>query len=149
MKNSLIAVFILTITLMTSTAFAENTKKVLLTCSEKWSSFEIAQQGDKYLIERTVVLDRVKGNPFVSGSITTESQGVIEALSHIKTKDSLTLNLAEGLSLTFKLGMDPQEDTVHVKFSSNAENVDIQTAAILGIKENELAFYSIEACEIK
>lgn len=149
MKNSLITIFILTIAIMTNNTFAETPKKVLLTCSEKWSSFEVSQQSDQYLIERIVVLDRVKGNPFVSGSITTESQGKIEALSYSKTKDSLTLNLAEGLSLTFKLGMDPQEDTVHVKFSSNAENVDIQMAAILGIKENELAFYSIDACEIK
>lgn len=149
MKKTTIALTLLLTSIIASNVHAQSEKTVLLNCFEKWSSFKISKQGGQYIAERSVVLDRVKGNPYVSGTISTESYAVIEAVSTSKTSDSLIFNLEGGTTLAFKLDRDAHEDTVNVKIISNAENVEIQMGAILGVEQNELSFYSVEACEIK
>ena len=130
-------------------AYDEGEKTQLLYCSEKFSTFEVYQENGVTYVSRMLVLDRVRGNPYVYGSISQNSTAVIDTLLVKKTEDSLIFSLEDGLKITLKITKDVSEDTTRLQFISDAENVEIQMGAILGTEETPLEFYSLDACSIK
>ena len=146
MKNLIVKSMILAATCFTTQAHAA--EKILMDCREKWSTFQIVEVDGEYQMKRQVVLDRVKGNQYVRGTLATTSEGAImDVVSVKKTPDSLVFNLVDAKTLTFKVTQVAGQEEHNVIMSSDAENVEIQLGAILGTTENPLNFYSL-ACTI-
>ena len=132
-----------------ASAYDEGIKTQLLYCSEKFSILEVYQENGVTYVSRMLLLDRVRGNPYVYGSISQTSTAVIEAQSVIKTADSLIFKLEDGKQLTIKIIKDVPEETMKIQILSDAENAEIQLNAILDSEGTPLEFYSLDSCEIK
>ena len=132
-----------------ASAYDEGIKTQLLYCAEKFSTLDVYQENGVTYVSRMLLLDRVRGNPYVYGSITQTSTAVIEALSVKKTDDSLIFKLEDGKQLTIKIVKDVPEDTLKIQILSDAENAEIQLNAILDSENSPLEFYSLNACLIK
>lgn len=135
----------------TSTTLAS--PNTLLSCSEKFSDFEISEENGVYTLMRSVLEDRVKGNAYVRGTRSLESEGNIEGVVSVsKTKDSLVFNLDNSNKITFKIERTEKSGLQSIKILSDGDETAssvIQLNAILGTDRNELSFSSSDACEIK
>lgn len=125
-------------------------ESIRLECQEKWASFRISGTGNTYTLERTITLDRVRGNPYVSGFIDVQSKGLIEGVVAVeKSEKTLTFKLEDEKFLSFTISIDTDEEDTQITIKSDAQDVEIQLGAILGTKENPLTFMSATSCKIK
>ena len=143
MKN-----FILLSLLTLTTAISASETKTILNCHEKFSDLTITKNGDQFEIERDVLLNRVKGTPYLRGGISSASSGVIYAKSVKASSNKLSFTLEEGLTLDFKIVNDPEKEIQKIEIETNVEYVLDQLNTILGVSENALVFDSLDACSI-
>ncbi|MDG0817688.1 hypothetical protein [Bdellovibrio svalbardensis] len=122
----------------------------ILNCNEKFSSFTIEQNGDSYDLKRSVLTNRVKGHPYVSGGVSTESYGSIHNAQLVSAAaDKVVFSLANGNFLNILIVPGAKSEILTVKFESNEDEMVSSLHDILKTSENPLEFYDSEACQVK
>lgn len=131
-----------------TTAVGATEAKIILDCHEKFSSLTITQKGEVFEIERSMLLDRVKGTLYIRGGYSLEATGEIYAKSVKASSNHLTFTLDEGKFLNIDLVQGSKLEILNVKISSNTEFVADQLNELLNVSEYELQFDDSEACKI-
>ncbi len=122
--------------------------KPLLECSEKFSSLTIKENNGSYEIKRSALTNRVKGNPYVYGGVSTESSGIINAKLASATSNKIVFILDNGHFLNVLLVPGAKPEILNVQFESNEKYLVSNLNDILKTSENTLEFYDSEACKI-
>ncbi|MGE0631093.1 MAG: hypothetical protein AB7O96_01705 [Pseudobdellovibrionaceae bacterium] len=126
------------------------TKKSLLDCDEKYSQFTVYEEDGAYKIKRQLLLSRVRGSPYVRGSLSATAEGNIEGVVSVKrTESALTFLLTDGKELSFKVTEDKEEEGSKVVISSTVPDIEAKLTEILGTNEYPLEFYESDACSVR
>ena len=142
--KTMITLLTLILLIISSNAFAAKAEKIL-DCHEKFSDFTITKNGDPddvegtYRFSRFLLTYRAKGNPYLAGTLDTESGGLLYAEKVTKTKEALIFTLKNKKTLTIRFDKS-ENNSIKLKLESNDDFILTEFKGLLNTEENELSF---------